>query len=208
MKEKIIGIYKIINLITGDTYIGSSKDVYNRWKRHRYDLNHNKHHSKYLQNAWNKYGAENFKFDVIEQCSLEKEILLEIEQKYLDLLKPNYNTCHIAGSPFTIAVSEETKRKKSEALKGKTWEELYGIEGAQKRREKLKEKSTKKTIKHKKGSIEYSVQMSKSMSGNQNRLGAFHTDESKSKISQKMTGRKMSDETKEKIRQTLKNKYK
>ena len=30
--EKIIGIYKIINTVTGDFYIGSSKDIKRRWK--------------------------------------------------------------------------------------------------------------------------------------------------------------------------------
>ena len=34
MAEKIIGVYKITNTITGDFYIGSSKDVKRRWKVH------------------------------------------------------------------------------------------------------------------------------------------------------------------------------
>ena len=33
--QKICGVYKITNTITGDFYIGSSKDVKRRWKEHK-----------------------------------------------------------------------------------------------------------------------------------------------------------------------------
>ena len=33
--KKIIGVHKITNTVTGDFYIGSSKDVKSRWKEHR-----------------------------------------------------------------------------------------------------------------------------------------------------------------------------
>jgi len=37
----------------------------------------------------------------------------------------------VIDHPFT----EETKKKMSEAKKGRSWEEVYGVEGARKRRE-------------------------------------------------------------------------
>lgn len=77
-KEKISGIYCIENIIDGKKYIGQSKNIYNRWYQHKLELNHNKHGNIYLQNAWNKYGENNFKFYIIEKCSEdelnEKEI--------------------------------------------------------------------------------------------------------------------------------------
>lgn len=84
----MIGIYRIRNLISGKCYYGSSKEIEKRWKRHKNELSKNKHNNTLLQRAWNKYGCENFIFDLVEEC--EEELLLEVEQKYIDL-KPEYN---------------------------------------------------------------------------------------------------------------------
>jgi group I intron endonuclease len=89
MKREILsGIYKISNSITGDAYIGSSKDIYKRWSSHKNGLYKNKHINIILQRAWNKYGSENFNFEIIEKC--EPNFLLEKEQFYLND-KPIYN---------------------------------------------------------------------------------------------------------------------
>ena len=65
--------------------IGSSKDIAQRWYGHKCALKSNTHHSPHLQNAWNKYGANSFKFKIIEQCS-EVELLIR-EQYHLNILK-------------------------------------------------------------------------------------------------------------------------
>lgn len=65
------GIYKIVNAVTGKLYVGRSKNVFRRFKDHKYELRKNKHGNQYLQNAWNKYGEENFMWEVIELCSLD-----------------------------------------------------------------------------------------------------------------------------------------
>ena len=75
----MIGIYKIENLINGKVYIGKSKNIENRWRTHKKELNNNSHCNKHLQNAWNKYGKENFKFEVIEECSMD---LLDKQEIY------------------------------------------------------------------------------------------------------------------------------
>jgi group I intron endonuclease len=84
----MIGIYRIRNLVNNKCYIGSSKNINRRWHRHKCGLRNNHHENVILQRAWNKYGEENFVFEVIEECDLS--ILLETEQKYLDL-NPKYN---------------------------------------------------------------------------------------------------------------------
>ena len=86
MASKICGVYKITNMTNGKFYIGSSKDVAKRWLQHQSDLNADKHGNPYLQNAWNKYGARNFKFEIIEECSTE--VQFEREQFYLNKLNP------------------------------------------------------------------------------------------------------------------------
>lgn len=64
----LTGIYKIENLINDKVYIGQSVDIKKRWSTHISLLTQNNHCNIYLQNAWNKYGSENFIFDIIEEC--------------------------------------------------------------------------------------------------------------------------------------------
>jgi hypothetical protein len=108
-KEKISCIYKIENVVTHNLYIGSSSDFIERQRRHRRDLRKGKHHSRYLQRAWNKYGEEAFLFSLLELC--DEEDLLEREGIYLLNHKPVYNMCPEAGSPRGKKSSEATKRK-------------------------------------------------------------------------------------------------
>lgn len=116
-KHTETGIYQILNIKTGKFYIGSSSfSMFTRWAHHKTALKHNKHHSAYLQNSWNKYGEENFEFVVIERCSAEK--CLEREQFYMDLLNPAYNMAKKSNNCLGVKHSEATKKKMSEAHKG------------------------------------------------------------------------------------------
>lgn len=84
----MIGIYRIKNLVNNKCYYGSSKEVEKRLSRHKRELKTNIHVNCILQRAWNKYGEDNFLFEVVEECGVN--VLLETEQKYLDL-QPEYN---------------------------------------------------------------------------------------------------------------------
>jgi group I intron endonuclease len=127
MRTKTSGIYKIRNLLDDKIYVGSSISIEQRWQQHKQQLRKNKHHSKYLQNAWNKYGAESFFIETIEDLTFLitdsketiKEKLLEREQYYIDTFKPQYNGCPKAGSRLGSKASEETKAKMSASMKGK-----------------------------------------------------------------------------------------
>lgn len=116
--KKISGIYKIYNSVTKKCYVGSSKNINSRWKKHKEDLTANRHHNQHLQNDWNKYGKDAFQLEVIEVCLLDKGILIEREQYYIDTLKPEYNICPVAGTSLGRKLSDEHKRKISEKLKG------------------------------------------------------------------------------------------
>lgn len=89
-------IYRIKNLINNFCYYGSAYSFPLRVYKHKNLLNKNKHCNLILQNAWNKYGEENFKFEIIEEA-LEKSNLLEREQFYLDFFNPEYNISKVAG---------------------------------------------------------------------------------------------------------------
>ena len=153
--EKICGIYKIENLINHKVYIGQSIDISGRWLEHQIDLRGNRHQSKHLQNAWNKYGSENFSFEILEKCS--KEDLTEREQYWIDFYgginsKQNYNS---RGAGNSGLFSEETKKKLSDSHmginKGKPipWLENFDRSNLE-YREKLSEslKGKKKSKKH------------------------------------------------------------
>jgi group I intron endonuclease len=112
------GIYQIVNLANGKRYIGSSINLLVRKKKHFVELKRNKHHCVYLQNAYNKYGKENFKFEIVFYCDANE--VLYYEQMGLDSYnkKELYNICFIAGSCMGIKRKEESNKKSSESKKG------------------------------------------------------------------------------------------
>ena len=68
-------VYTITNTANGKMYIGkTSRPVKERWYRHRYNLRENKHPNDYLQNAWNKYGEESFLFEILEEYPSVEEV--------------------------------------------------------------------------------------------------------------------------------------
>lgn len=81
-KDIICGIYSIENIINHKRYIGQSVNVKHRWCSHKCDLNNGIHDNDYLQKSWNKYGAENFKFEILEECS--EDLLNERERYFID----------------------------------------------------------------------------------------------------------------------------
>lgn len=120
MNTTISGVYKIVNVINQKFYIGSTKDFNHRWEdEHKYFLNKNKHINPYLQHAWNKYGEQNFKFEIIEECSPDQCLIRE--QYYLDTLTPwnceiGYNLSKCSGGGDKISYHpnlEEIKKKHS-----------------------------------------------------------------------------------------------
>lgn len=90
------GIYKLVDL-KGRFYIGSSVNIPERKKLHFRELRKNKHDNIKLQNYYNKYGENSIQLEIIETC--EYDSLIEREQFYIDLLKPHFNICLIAGKP-------------------------------------------------------------------------------------------------------------
>jgi len=84
------GIYAIRRIRTGDMYIGSARDIPQRFREHRSALSRGIHHSRYLQRAWNKYGSDAFEFVRLVVCE-DESALFPLEQRFLDVLDPAYN---------------------------------------------------------------------------------------------------------------------
>ena len=87
------GIYRILCIKTNKCYVGQTKDFNRRKNSHFGLLNRNKSSHIKLQRAWNKYGEENFEFEVLEFVENES-FLIMIEQHWigeLDSYKNGYN---------------------------------------------------------------------------------------------------------------------
>jgi group I intron endonuclease len=104
------GIYFILNIVNHHLYVGSAKNFITRAQLHFNQLATGKHHSIYLQNAYNKYGRDNFKFAILELVP-DREKLLKREQYWIDLLEPEYNIAKVAGSSLGIKRRPETLEK-------------------------------------------------------------------------------------------------
>jgi group I intron endonuclease len=81
------GIYKIENIKNNKIYIGSSVNLKNREYSHFRLLNKDIHYNDYLQHSYNKYGQDNFEFEIIELCSFDD--LISKENYYINKYKSN-----------------------------------------------------------------------------------------------------------------------
>lgn len=122
MRLSSSAIYKILNKVTADFYIGSAVNFSTRRSVHLHWLKKNQHHSPILQNSWNKHGEDAFEFIMIELVE-DKTKLIEREQFYIDTLKPRYNCNLVAGSPLGVKHTEESRLNMSKAHKGLTKEQ-------------------------------------------------------------------------------------
>ncbi len=79
--DTIIGIYKITNKVTKESYIGQSRNIEKRWQSHKTKAFNEKDHSYNtpLYRAFRKYGVNNFSFEIIEQCKVAE---LDKKEKY------------------------------------------------------------------------------------------------------------------------------
>lgn len=116
--NSIAGVYLCINLIDGKMYVGSASinRMYRRFSAH---LLNSKGGSIRVNRAVKIYGLENFAFLVIETTGQNVTEILQMEQKYIDTLLPDYNIAKIAGSVLNTKWSLESKirRKLSSQFK-------------------------------------------------------------------------------------------
>lgn len=117
-------IYQIQNVKNGKLYVGSTCNLSARKSQHLSSLRLNKHHSLYLQRSYNKYGSENFIFSVLED-DISNEQLLDREQYYIDLLKPIYNSCPVAGTRKGAKHTLDSIKKMKISKKGRKVSEEY-----------------------------------------------------------------------------------
>ena len=195
----MIGIYKITNVVNNKCYIGSSVRITERWYDHKTRLNANKHHSIKLQRSFNKYGSNNFVYEIIEECDIDN--LLIKEQYYIDLYntyKNGYNSVPKSGNNLGMKHSDETKEILKEKSIGN--KNMLGKNHTDETKKKISEKlkgipltdETKEKMKGRIMSEETKKKLSDKLKG---RLKGPMSDESKKKMSIAKLGKKQSKET-------------
>jgi group I intron endonuclease len=188
------GIYKITNTINQKIYVGSAVNLQARFNLHKTNLRANNHHSKKLQNSWNKYGSDFFIFSVIEL--VEKDILIAKEQYYFNLLNPfganGYNTATVAGSSLGTKRSDEKKEK------------IRIASGSRKHTEESKRKisASKKGVP---SNIDRKTMLAHIAILSINRTGKKQSPEHCAKTRVAMLGKKHSEETKKRMSEAQKN---
>ena len=70
----ICGIYRIYNIINNKSYIGQSRNIKERWYYHKLSVKNEsrKDYTTAIHTAIRKYGLQNFKLEILEECPVNK----------------------------------------------------------------------------------------------------------------------------------------
>ena len=108
--EKISAVYKIVNTVTGDFYIGSSKNVKRRWVKHKCPSTLGQHPNSKLYQDMQKYGLDKFIFQIL--APVEPEYLKQVEQELIDMLHSTYNNNRANGWDIERRIETNMKNNK------------------------------------------------------------------------------------------------
>ena len=113
------GVYRIVNTENGKRYYGSSKNLRKRWCDHKSEMRLGTHGNPGIKEDAAIHGEAAFEFEVLCYCKPEERKRFEGVLIDQNLGEGCYNRADGNGS---YEQTEEHKRKRSEALKGrKTW---------------------------------------------------------------------------------------
>ena len=181
------GIYRIFNVVTSKSYVGSSKDIENRFfghKGHLEMLRSGNHHSVKLQHSWNKHGESAFRHEILQECAISQLPWLEaFWMVRLNAIDNGYCVQKIYLHNFIARDfhhSETTRKKLAERFKNRVVSEET--------REKLRLANLGKTLPE-------SVRKKISLAGK----GRIVSDETRNRQSKALMGHSHSIETRDKI---------
>ncbi len=195
-------IYKITNIINNKCYIGqTTRTIEERYEEH---LAHaRRHENRYLYDAMNHYGYDNFTVEMLEEAPLAQ--LNDLEIHYITTYKasnPNFGYNMTGGGSNRIEglppeVEKRRTEKISKALTGKS----QSPELVAKRVEKLT--GQKRTLEHKQ---KFSIAQKKRFANSAGTMcGKNQSDEAKQRLREANLGKKQSEETKRKRSESMGN---
>jgi len=195
------GIYAIQNSLNKRMYIGSSINIQKRFEQHKRALKRGDHKNPILQNSWNKYGEERFKFIILEKT--DPKNLIKLEQNYIDINKNLYNLqSFVERSQLGRCFSETARKNISLAHKGlKQTEE-------QKRKKSMTMKKHWANPEYRKAQTGihdgYIVSKETKQKISEAQKGKTIPLEQRKKISRTLKGRRLSPEHKKKVSEGMK----
>ena len=116
LKGKAV-VYLFINNLTSKLYVGSSIVLSKRMASHFYHANSNKDTNIILYRAMIKYKLENFSLAILEFCKSDIIVCSDLEKKWIDFYKPDYNVLKIPGSSSGFRHSIDTINKLKQLFK-------------------------------------------------------------------------------------------
>lgn len=66
-RECKMGVFRIKNLLIGKCLIGCSTDLNAKWNSQKLQLETGSHPNAELQTDWQKYGADNFAYEIVDE---------------------------------------------------------------------------------------------------------------------------------------------
>jgi len=133
------GIYRLNNIITNKSYVGSSINLGKRLSMYyskKAMLNKISSGTSIIYSALLKHSNDNFTLDILEYCEIN--VLIEREQYYMDLLKPEYNILEAANSRIGSKHSLKARALMSIKQRGIN-NPSFGKRPSQETRNKIKE---------------------------------------------------------------------
>ena len=140
MESRRSGIYRIKCSGNNKIYIGSAKNLSQRFGEHLRRLRRGEHENKHLQGSWDKYGEVSFEFSILWFCC--ENDLLKYEQVFIDKYKEDigwrnmFNMNPFASSGIGRSHSEESKDKMSAKQTGEN-NGFYGKRHTEESRKKM-----------------------------------------------------------------------
>lgn len=116
------GIYEILHRQTSYRYIGMSGDFDERWRAHQRMLQAGRHHCVLLQRAWDRYGADAFIFQIVEEISVPvtQEYLRHREKAWRERYDPAlFNPLKAPKGVDRSAAKRKRPRKERRQLAGR-----------------------------------------------------------------------------------------
>lgn len=206
-------IYKIICLTTGKLYIGQTlRTIKKRWKRHIRDAKKGSEHK--FHRAIRKYGEENFTVEELLAVSAptKKELKAQLDSLEIEYIsrfntrEKGYNSTDGGEGTAGRVCSEESRERYRQANMGER-NPSFGKACSEETKEKVRKARLGKAspMKGKKHSDSARQKISESHTGERNpNFGKTASKETRRKLSEAHKGKKLSEEQKKKISDSVK----
>jgi group I intron endonuclease len=196
------GIYRIVHLATGRSYVGSALAFEKRFAEHRRGLERGDHRNSRLLHAWRKYGATAFAFEILETVE-DSAQLIGREQVWIDRLgaadrRCGFNLAPKAGSQLGVRHSAESRAKKSRQMLGRTLTAEHRANIGRSQRGQKKE-STSATLRARWAAMSPGRRAEIAAKIAAAHLGKTVAEDVKKRISEKLRGTTLSPEHREKV---------